>query len=93
MHGRVNESGLYIGAVKSDEHWWVVGSGDGAGKLPVPGHPTTLAYSRAGACCAAGAGWWTVFLFFHLVYPTFLVMPHLFLRRLDMTEIMWSRPL
>ena len=32
-------------------------SGDGAGLLPVPRRPTTLAYVRAGACCAAGAGW------------------------------------
>ena len=31
---------------------WVVGSGDGAGYLPVPVHPTTLAYGKAGACCA-----------------------------------------
>ena len=31
---------------------WVVGSGDGAGYLPVPGRPTTLAYGRAGAYCA-----------------------------------------
>ena len=31
---------------------WVVGSGDGAGYLPVPGLTTTLAYGRAGACCA-----------------------------------------
>ena len=29
----------------------VVGSGDGAGYLPVPGRPTTLAYGSAGACC------------------------------------------
>ena len=31
---------------------WTVGSGDGSGKLLVPGHPVTLAYGRAGACCA-----------------------------------------
>ena len=38
------------------EHWsdlnWVVGSGDGAGQLPVPGRPVTLAYGRTGACFA-----------------------------------------
>ena len=31
----------------------VFGSGDGTGELPVPGRPTTLAYGRAGACCAS----------------------------------------
>ena len=31
---------------------WVVGSGDGAGWLPVPGRPTILAHGRARACCA-----------------------------------------
>ena len=30
----------------------VVGSGDGAGRLPVPGRPTTFAYGRARACWA-----------------------------------------
>ena len=30
--------------------FWVVGLGDGAGQLPVPGRPTTLAYGRARAC-------------------------------------------
>ena len=27
----------------------------GAGKLPVPGRPTTLAYGRAGACSACSS--------------------------------------
>ena len=30
----------------------MVGSGDGALGLPVPGRPTTSEYGRAGACCA-----------------------------------------
>ena len=30
----------------------MVGWGDGAGQLLVPGRPTTLEYGRAGACCA-----------------------------------------
>ena len=30
----------------------MVGLGDGAGKHPVPGCPTALAYGRAGACYA-----------------------------------------
>ena len=56
----------------------MVGSGDGAGQLPVPGRPTTLEYGRAGACCAcsrcgAGGLFLVVVVFFgHLVYPIFL---------------------
>ena len=41
-----------FGKLKTHIFSWVVGSGDGAGQLPVPGRPTTLAYGRAGACCA-----------------------------------------
>ena len=58
---------------------WVVGSGDGAGQLPVPGRPTSLAYGRAGACCACSrCRMGGLFLFFssHLSYFPFL-MPHL----------------
>ena len=49
----------------------MVGSGDGAGQLPVPGRPTTLAYGRAGACCACSRcgrdGWVMFFFFFFLI--------------------------
>ena len=47
----------------------MVGSGDGAGQLPVQGRPTTLAYGRAGASCACsrcGTGG----LFFVLCFPS-----------------------
>ena len=50
---------------------WVVGSGDGAGYLPVPGRPTTLAFSRAGACCVCsrcGTGGLFFFFFFFLIF-------------------------
>ena len=55
----------------------MVESGDGAVQLPVPGHPTTLAYGRAGACCACSrcgmGGLCFFFVFFlNLVYPIFL---------------------
>ena len=65
----------------------MVGSGDGAGQLPVPGRPTTLEYDRAGACCACSrcgtGGLFLVcvcvffFLSSRLSYLPFL-MPHLF---------------
>ena len=46
----------------------MVGSGDGAGQLPVPGRPTTLEYGRAGACCACSrcgpGGLFLAFFFF-----------------------------
>ena len=59
----------------------MVGSGDVAGQLPVPGRPTTLEYGRAGACCAcsrcgAGGLFLVVFLSSRLSYLPFL-MPHL----------------
>ena len=42
----------------------VVGSGDGAGKLPVQGRPTNSAYGRQGpAVLAAVAGWVDCFFF------------------------------
>ena len=63
----------------------MVGSGDGAGQVPVPGHPTTLEYGRAGALCACSrsgrVGCFFFFLFVfvllsRLSYLPFL-MPHL----------------
>ena len=58
---------------------WVVGSGDGAGWLPVPVRPTALAYSRVGACCACSrCGTWGgggAFFSSRLSYLSFL-MPH-----------------
>ena len=48
---------------------WVVGLGDGAGLLPVPGRPATFAYTRARACCACsrcGTGGLYFFFIFHL---------------------------
>ena len=50
---------------------WVVGLGDGAGELPVPGHPAT---SRTRACCACsrcGTGGLYFFIFF--IYLPFLM--------------------
>ena len=47
---------------------WVVGLADGAGKLPVPRHPATFAYSRARACSACsrcGSGWLYFSSIFH----------------------------
>ena len=58
---------------------WVVGSGNGAGELPVPGRPTTLAYGRAGACCACsrcGMGGLFFIVFISSILFPFL-MPHL----------------
>ena len=58
----------------------MVGSGDSAGQLPVPGLPT-MAYGRAGACCACNrcrtSGlffvlFYFILFYFHLVYPIFL---------------------
>ena len=45
----------------------MVGSGDGAWQLPVPGRPTSLTYGRAGACCA-GSMCGTGGLFFILIF-------------------------
>ena len=55
----------------------MVGSGDGAGQLPVPGRPTTLEYGRAGACCACsrcgtGGLFLVVFFFFFFVISSIL---------------------
>ena len=40
------------------------------GKLPVPGRPTNLDYSRAGACCACSRCGWGLFghFFSHLSF-------------------------
>ena len=53
---------------------WVVGSGDGAGLLAVPGRPTTLAYGRVRACyaCSRCGMDGLCFICFNLVYPIFL---------------------
>ena len=61
--------------------WRVVGSGDGAGQLPVPRRPITLAYGRAGACCAyhrcgTGGLFFILFFFISSILSSFL-MPHL----------------
>ena len=48
-HGRIFRRGSGEPAHPSV---WVTGLDDGAGQLPVPGRPTTLAYGRAGACWA-----------------------------------------
>ena len=49
----------------------MVGSGDDAGQLLVPGRPTTLEYSRAGACSACSRcgtdGLFLVCVFFFLL--------------------------
>ena len=46
---------------------WVVGSGDGAGQLPVPGRPTTLAYGRGLLCFQQVRDGWAVFFFFFFI--------------------------
>ena len=55
---------------------WVVGSGDGAGKLLVPGCPITLVYGRAGACyacsrCGTGVLFFSVFFFLLSILSSF----------------------
>ena len=54
----------------------MVGLGNGAGQLPVPGRPTTLAYGRAGACCACskcgtGGLFFILFVFISSFYLLF----------------------
>ena len=41
------------------------------GKLPAPGRPTNLDYSRARACCAYSRCEWGLFGHFSLVYHFF----------------------
>ena len=65
--------------------------GNGAGKLPVPGHPATFAYSRARACCACsrcGTGGLYFFFIFHLSSLSNVLS---FGRLLNMTEILLFR--
>ena len=53
------------------------------GKLPVPGRPTNLDYSRAGACCAcSGCRWGVVWKFFLSSIISLFFLP-LFGRRPD----------
>ena len=48
------------------------------GKLPVPGRPTNLDYSRVRACCACSrCGWGDVWTFFPLIYPFSPLSPSL----------------
>ena len=74
---------------------WEVGSGNGAGLLTVPGRPTTFGHSRAGAisaCSWFGMGAGVVFFFISSILSSLSYAPSLG-RRLDMTAILWSRPL
>ena len=64
----------------------MVGLGDGAGKLPVPGRPATFAYSRARACSRCGTDRLYFLFFFHLSSLSNVLS---FGRRLNMTELMW----
>ena len=53
---------------------WVVGLVDGAGWLPVPGHPTTFAFSKVKACCACSrCGTGGLFFFIFFIYLPFLM--------------------
>ena len=46
------------------------------GKLPVPGRPTNLDHSRAGACCAcSGCGWGLFGHFFSRLSFLFFFLP------------------
>ena len=64
----------------------MVGSGDGAGQLPVPGRPTTLEYGRAGACCACSrcgtGGLFLVVSFFFFLSSRLSYLPFLMPRLL-----------
>ena len=57
---------------------WVVGSDDGAGYLPVPGRPTTLAYGRAGGllCLQQVRDSWAVFCFISSILSSFSTAGH-----------------
>ena len=52
------------------------------GKLPVPGRPTNLDYSRTRACCACSRWGWGCLDIFSLIYQFFFILP-LFGRRSD----------
>ena len=65
-----------------------------AGSLPLLGHPTALAYSRARACCSCsrcGMGGLFSCFFSSLSYLSFSNASSVG-RRLDITEILWSQP-
>ena len=47
------------------------------GKLPVPGRPTHLDYSRARACCACSRCGWGLFGHFSLICPFSPLSPSL----------------
>ena len=47
------------------------------GKLPVPGRPTYLDYSRARAYCACGGCGWGLFGHFSLIYHLSFLSPSL----------------
>ena len=47
------------------------------GKLPVPGSPTNLDWSRARAYCACSRCGWGLFGHFTLIYPFFPLSPSL----------------
>ena len=69
----------------------------------MPGRPTFLAYSRARASVlVVGAGWVGCFFFFFFFVCVFFLSrlsyisfsnASSFWRRLDITKILWSRPL
>ena len=53
---------------------WMVGLGDCAGWLPVPGRLATFAYSRARACCACSrCGMGGLYFFIFFIYLPFLM--------------------
>ena len=69
----------------------MIGLGDGAEKLPVPGRPATFAYSRARACCACSRCGSSGLYFFYIFHLASLSNVLSFGRRLNMTEILWFR--
>ena len=67
----------------------MVGSGDGAGSLLVPGRPTTLAYGRTrAAVLAAGAGRVGCFFFFFFTLSSLCLICW---ETAGHSEILWSR--
>ena len=83
----VAKCNLHSAMLMVKQVYWVVGMGDGAELLPVPGRPATFACSRARTCCACsrcGTGWLYFFIFF-------IYLPFLIGRPLNMTEIVWFR--
>ena len=76
-------------SIKNQIQAWVVGLGDGAGQLLVPGYHATFAYSRARACCACSrcgmGGLYFYYFIFHLSSISNVLS---FGRQLNMTEIL-----